>query len=386
MQDDWIKQRLNDAASKGLNREARVHAQTGGVIMHADKRILNFSGNDYLNLSKHPHVIERARSALETYGSGATASRLVSGTLPLHEELEDRLALQKNYPNALLYGSGYLTSLGTIPHIVDRHDLIFADRLIHACMLDGVRLSGAKLLRFKHNDPTDLKELLERHAGNTQRKLILVESVYSMDGDLAPLRELAQLAADHEAMLMVDEAHAVGLYGTLGEGRVYELSLAAAVTLSMGTLSKALAGYGGYVCCSEQMRSYLVQHSRSFIYTTAPPPAQVGAALGALDVLEQTPNMGSTLLERASRFRAALHENGLNTLQSESQIIPVVVGENEKVMRIAHRLREQDILVGAIRPPTVPEGTARLRISLSLAHSEADIDRAIELITHAVHA
>ena len=253
-------------------------------------------------------------------------------------------------------------------------------------MLDGIRLSGAKLMRFKHNDPADLQELLDRQVGKTQRKLILVESVYSMDGDLAPLREIAQLAADHEAMLMVDEAHAVGMYGPNGEGRVRELGLTSSVTLSMGTLSKALAGYGGYVCCSEQMRSYLVQHSRSFIYTTAPPPAQVGAALGALDVLEQTPNMGSTLLERASRFRAALHGNGLNTLRSESQIIPVVVGENEKVMRIAQCLREQDILVGAIRPPTVPEGTARLRISLSLAHSDADIDRAIELITQAVHA
>jgi 8-amino-7-oxononanoate synthase len=386
MIEDWISVKLVEAEQTGRTRRADVQPQNGGIIEKDGKRILNFSGNDYLNLSKHPHVIERARSALETYGSGATASRLVSGTLSLHEELEHRLALHKNYPHARLYGSGYLTSLGTIPHIVDRHDLIFADRLIHACMLDGVRLSSAKLMRFKHNDPANLKELLERHAGNTQRKLILVESVYSMDGDLAPLREIAQLAADHEAMLMVDEAHAVGMYTPTGEGRVRELGLASSVTLSMGTLSKALAGYGGYVCCSEQMRSYLVQHSRSFIYTTAPPPAQVGAALGALDVLEQTPNMGSTLLERASRFRAALHENGLNTLQSESQIIPVVVGENEEVMRIAHRLREQDVLVGAIRPPTVPEGTARLRISLSLAHSEADIERAIELITQAVHA
>jgi 7-keto-8-aminopelargonate synthetase-like enzyme len=154
----------------------------------------------------------------------------------------------------------------------------------------------------------------------------------------------------------------------------------------MGTLSKALAGYGGYVCCSEQMRRYLVQHSRSFIYTTAPPPAQVGAALGALDVLEETPNLGKRLLENACRFRTALHDTGLNTLQSESQIIPVVVGENKEVMRIAARLREQDILVGAIRPPTVPEGTARLRISLSLAHSETDIDRAIEVITQAVQS
>ena len=203
MIEDWISVKLVEAEQTGRTRRADVQPQNGGIIEKDGKRILNFSGNDYLNLSKHPHVIERARSALETYGSGATASRLVSGTLPLHEELEDRLALQKNYPNALLYGSGYLTSLGTIPHIVDRHGLIFADRLIHACMLDGVRLSGAKLLRFKHNDPTDLKELLERHAGNTQRKLILVESVYSMDGDLAPLRELAQLAADHEAMLMI---------------------------------------------------------------------------------------------------------------------------------------------------------------------------------------
>jgi 8-amino-7-oxononanoate synthase len=386
MIEDWINVRLIEAEHAGLTRQATAQPQNGGVIQKNGKRILNFSGNDYLNLSKHPHVIERARTALETYGSGATASRLVSGTLSLHEELEARLAQNKQYPHALLYGSGYLTSIGTIPHVVDRHDLIFADRLVHACMLDGVRLSGAKLIRFKHNDPVDLQQLLERHAGKTKRRLILTESVYSMDGDLAPLKEIAQLAANYEAMLMVDEAHAVGIYGPNGEGRVRELDLASSVTLSMGTLSKALAGYGGYVCCSEQMRRYLVQHSRSFIYTTAPPPAQVGAALGALDVLEETPNLGKRLLENACRFRTALHDTGLNTLQSESQIIPVVVGENKEVMRIAARLREQDILVGAIRPPTVPEGTARLRVSLSLAHSETDIDRAIEVITQAVQS
>ena len=386
MREDWILSKLIEAENRGLSRQARVHPQTGGVIEHNGKRVLNFSGNDYLNLAKHPHVIERARRALESYGSGATASRLVSGTLPLHEQLEARLAESKQQPAALLYGSGYLTSLGTIPHLVDRHDTIFADRFIHACMLDGARLSGAKLIRYTHNDPHDLERRLMAHSDHGKRRLILTESVYSMDGDLAPLSEIAQLAAHYDAMLMVDEAHAVGVFGPAGSGRINDLQLSSAITLTMGTLSKALAGYGGYVCGSEQMRAYLVQHSRSFIYTTAPPPAQLGAALGALDLLDADPNIGRALLKKATRFRQALQEGGLNTLQSESQIIPIVIGDNHEVLRIANILKEQDILVGAIRPPTVPDGTARLRISLSLAHTDNDIDRALEALTHAVRS
>ena len=384
MKEDWIQQKLDEAATRGLTRQASVQAQTGGIIKENRKRILNFSGNDYLNLAHHPHLIERARTALEEYGTGATASRLVSGTLPLHEELETRLAACKNQPAALLYGSGYLTSLGTIPHLVDRHDLIFADRLIHACMLDGARLSGAKLIRFKHNDPTDLQHRLEQHPANGRRRLILTESLFSMDGDLAPLPEIASLAANHNAMLMVDEAHAMGIFGPTGSGRIHEHNLQSATTLTMGTLSKALAGYGGYICGTALLRQHLIQTSRSFIYTTAPPPAQLGTALGALEILENEPNLGTRLLEKAAHFRKALQSHGLNTLQSASQIIPIVIGDNHQAMHIAASLKEQDILVGAIRPPTVPEGTARLRISLTLAHTDDDIDRATRAIIRAI--
>ena len=386
MKEDWIQQKLDEATKRGLSRQAAVQTQTGGIIKENGRRILNFSGNDYLNLAHHPHLIERARTALETYGSGATASRLVSGTLPLHEELESRLAANKQQPTALLYGSGYLTSLGTIPHLVDRHDLIFADRLIHACMLDGARLSKAKLIRFNHNDPVDLQHRLEHHPANGSRRLILTESLFSMDGDLAPLSEIAQIAIDQDAMLMVDEAHSMGIFGPAGSGRIREHSLQSATTLTMGTLSKSLAGYGGYVCGSELLRRYLVQTSRSFIYTTAPPPAQLGTALGALEILENEPDLGTRLLEKATHFRKALHSHGLDTLQSASQIIPVLIGDNHSTMQIAGTLKEQDILVGAIRPPTVPEGTARLRISLTLAHTDDDIYRAIRAIINAIQS
>lgn len=383
MNENWIKAQLNQAATNSLTRTAKPYPQTGGIIQSNGKRILNFSGNDYLNLAHHPHLIDRARAALEQYGTGATASRLVSGTLPLHEELEQRLAQHKAYPAALLYGSGYLTSLGTIPHLVNRHDLIFADRLIHACMIDGAKLSGAKLIRFKHNDPADLHHRLQQHPANGNKRLILVESLYSMDGDLAPLPHISQLAAEHNAMLMVDEAHATGIFGPHGAGRVHQLNLSNQTTLTMGTLSKAYGSYGGYVACSPLLRDYLIQTSRSFIYTTAPPPAQLAAALAALDLLQQTPDLGTQLLHHAQRFRTRLQQAGLNTLHSQSQIIPIIIGDNQRALSIANTLKEQDILVGAIRPPTVPEGTARLRISLTLAHTEEDLDRAATAIINA---
>ena len=383
MNENWIQPHLNQAAANNLTRTATPYPQTGGIIQANGKRILNFSGNDYLNLAHHPHLIDRARTALEQYGTGATASRLVSGTLPLHEELENRLAQHKAYPTALLYGSGYLTSLGTIPHLVNRHDLIFADRLIHACMIDGAQLARAQLIRFQHNDPTDLHRRLQQHPANGHKRLILVESLYSMDGDLAPLPEITQLAAEHNAMLMVDEAHATGIFGPQGAGRVHQLNLSSQTTLTMGTLSKAYGGYGGYIACSPLLRDYLIQTSRSFIYTTAPPPAQLAAALAALDLLQQTPNLGTQLLQRAHQFRQHLQQAGLNTLQSESQIIPIIIGDNQRALSIANALKKQDILVSAIRPPTVPEGTARLRISLTLAHTEADLDRAATALINA---
>lgn len=380
MCEDWIQPKLNETKAKGLERAVRVYPEAGGAIKIEGREVLNFSSNDYLDLGRHPHVIDRARQALDKYGIGATASRLVTGTLPIHEELEERLAKEKGFEAALVFGSGYLANAGTIPALAGRDDLIFADKFVHASMIDACKLSGAKLVRWTHNNAAALEARLEQHADAKGRKLILTESVFSMDGDIAPLKEIATLAEQHGAMLMIDEAHSTGTFGPHGAGLIRELGIENAVTVSMGTMSKAMAGYGGFVACSANLRALLINSSRAFIYTTAPPPAVIGAALGALDVFEASPRLGYILQANADYFRSLLHEAGLDTLDSQSQIIPIVIGDNEKAVAASRKLREQGIIAAAIRPPTVPAGSARLRVSVTLAHLVDDLERAAKLI------
>jgi glycine C-acetyltransferase/8-amino-7-oxononanoate synthase len=325
-----------------------------------------------------------AREALDQYGIGATASRLVTGTLPVHEELEARLAKEKGYETALVFGSGHMANAGTIPVLTGKGDLIFADKLVHASMIDACRLSGAKLIRFAHNDLQALEQRLEQFPATNNRRLVITESVFSMDGDIAPLAGIAALAEKHDAMLMVDEAHSTGTFGPNGAGLVRELGLEGSVTVSMGTMSKAMAGYGGFVACSAKLRNLLIQSARAFIYTTAPPPAVIGAALGIMDVLEASPRLGAILQANADYFRSLLHAAGLDTLKSQSQIIPIVIGDNERAVAISRKLREQGIIAAAIRPPTVPVGTARLRLSVTLAHHVDDLEYAAKTIIEAV--
>jgi 8-amino-7-oxononanoate synthase len=384
MNEDWISAILEEARAQGLERQARVYPECGGKITIDGREILNFSSNDYLNLVRHPHVIDRARLALEQYGTGAGGSRLVTGTLPIHEELEARLAKEKGYPTALLFGSGYMANAGVIPVLAGRDDLIFADKLVHASMIDACKLSDAKLIRFAHNDVQSLENRLRNFPAAGNRRLIITESVFSMDGDIAPLKEIAALAEKHEALLMVDEAHASGTFGPHGAGLIREYGLEQSVTVSMGTMSKAFSGYGGFIACSENLRKLLIQSSRAFIFTTAPPPAVIGAALGALDVFEANPNLGPCLRANAAYFRDLLHDAGLDTLQSASQIIPIIIGENEKALAVSHKLRERGIIAAAIRPPTVPAGTARLRLSVTLAHLLDDLEFAAKQIIAAV--
>lgn len=384
MTEQWINELLDEARTQGLERQARVYPSCGGKITLDGREVLNFSSNDYLDLVRHPHVVDRARQALEEYGTGSTGSRLVTGTLPIHEELEARLATEKGYPAALLFGSGYMANAGTIPVLAGRGDLIFADKLVHASMIDACQLSGAKLVRFAHNDVQSLEQRLQQNADSKVRKLILTESVFSMDGDLAPLKEIAALAEKFGVMLMVDEAHASGTFGPHGAGLIREHHLENSVTVSMGTMSKAFGGYGGYAACSENLRKLLVQSARAFIFTTAPPPAVIGAALGAMDVLEASPNLGACLQANADWFRNLLREGGLDTLQSASQIIPVIIGGNQKALAVSQKLRERGILAAAIRPPTVPAGTARLRLSVTLAHHVSDLEFSAKQIIKAV--
>jgi len=384
MREDWIQPILDEAKALGLERTARPYPEVGGKIKIDGKEVLNFSSNDYLDLAHHRHVMDCAREALDQYGIGSSASRLVTGTLPIHEELEARLAQEKGYPAALVFGSGYMANAGTIPVLVGRNDLIFADKLVHASMIDACKLSGAKLVRFAHNNVQALEKRLEQFPASGQRRLIITESVFSMDGDLAPLKEIAALAEKYDAMLMVDEAHSTGTFGPHGAGLVRELGLESTVTVSMGTMSKAMAGYGGFVACSEKLRKLLIQSARAFIYTTAPPPASIGAALGIMDVLESSPRLGAILQANADYFRSLLHAADLDTLQSQSQIIPIVIGDNDQAVAISNALRTQGILVAAIRPPTVPTGSARLRLSITLAHHVDDLERAAQAIITAV--
>lgn len=383
--EQWIADELATLREAGLERSTVSYDGTGAVVSAGGQSLLNFSSNDYLGLSRHPRVQAAAVAAITRYGAGATASRLVTGTLDCHHELERGLAALKGYPAALVFGSGYAANVGMISALAGRGDHIIIDRLAHASLVDASVLSRARVHRFHHNDPEHVLGLC-RACPAGSRRLIVTESVFSMDGDLAPVAGLAEVAAAEGAMLLVDEAHATGIFGPGGAGLVRQAGAEPQVNLSMGTLSKALGGLGGFVACSAEMRAWFINKARSFIYSTALPPAMVGAALGALEVLRGSPGMGAELLAKASRFREALRASGLDVGNSQSQIIPVMVGDNARAVRLHRRLREQGILAIAIRPPTVPRGTARLRLSVRLDHPVEMLDEVAGRIADAARA
>ncbi len=382
----WIEEELTARRRSGLERRLTEYPSAGGRWKDGLAEVINFAGNDYLAMARDPAVVAAATQALERYGAGAGASRLVCGTLPCHTALERQLAALKGYPEALLFASGYAANVGVIPALVGRGDLILLDRLAHASLVDGALLSRATVRRFKHNNVGHMDEILRMLGGRFRRRLVVTESVFSMDGDVAPLEELVAAAERHEAMTLVDEAHATGLFGPAGAGRVRELGLEGHVTISMGTLSKALGSSGGFVACGEPVKRWLVQRARSLVYSTALPPAAAGAACGALEIMAQRPGAGAEVLERAARLRVELRNAGFNTGASASQIVPVMVGDNEKAVQLAARLRNRGIIVAAIRPPTVPEGTARLRISVTFAHSPSNLSRLVQELREAANA
>ena len=357
---------------------------SGGAFLSDGKRVLNFSSNDYLDLARAPEVRESAETALRKWGCGSTSSRLLVGTFSCHEELESRLARFKGYEDAIAFGSGYLTNVGTVSALVGRHDLVLADRLAHASLLDGAALSRAGVRRFQHNDVDHLSNLL-RLKPSRGRCLVITESVFSMDGDLAPLREIAETALSNGAVLLVDEAHATGVWGPGGSGLTGELRLQDRVFADMGTFSKALGAYGGFVAGSATLKRWLVNHARSFIFSTGLPPPCVGAVMGALDILERERGLGAELLRRAGIFRGLLKASGFDTANSASQIIPLIIGENNRTLAFAARLRANGVMAAAVRPPAVPEGTARLRFSVTLAHNEDDLKRAADIVEAVAH-
>jgi 8-amino-7-oxononanoate synthase len=378
--EDWIHPILAAWRQESRLRTLRPLPAGGGRVVRDGRTLVNFSSNDYLDFLNRPELAEAARAATAACGSGAGASRLVTGDLAVHGELETTLARQKGYPAALVFGSGFMTNLGVITACVGRGDTVFADRLAHASLLDAIRLSGAKLVRFRHNDAEDLAVRMARDAAEDGRRLIVTESVFSMDGDLAPLPAIAAIARAHDAMLLVDEAHATGVFGPSGHGLVAEHGLSGSVNLAMCTFSKALGSYGGAVACSAAMRDWLVNAARPFIYTTALPPGVCAASLAALRLLDEEPHLGAELRRRAALFRTLLQQQGLATGASESQIVPVILGDNARTLAVSARMQEEGFLVTAIRPPTVPEGMARLRFSITLAHGDDDLERAAKAL------
>lgn len=338
------------------------------------RELISFSCNDYLNLSHHPEVCRAAIRAIETYGAGAGASRLVTGNHPLYRALETRLARMKGTEAATVFGSGYLANIGIIPALVGKDDLIVMDELAHACMHAGARLSHAKVTVFRHNDIDACRDVLAARRARYGHCLLLTERVFSMDGDVAPAAGLAELAREFDAWLMTDDAHG---FGVLDAG---DPSHAKDVPLQMGTLSKAVGAYGGYLCAAEPVIELIRNRARSFIYTTGLPPSVVASADAALAIMEGDPDLIAKPLHKARLFTSLL-----NLPSAQSSIVPVILGEEEKALAASDALREQGFLVIAIRPPTVPEGTARLRFTFTAGHEDADIRRLADGVRPFVH-
>jgi 8-amino-7-oxononanoate synthase len=370
----FAAQKLDALEARSLRRTLRPTQRLDGVWVERDgRRLISFSCNDYLGLSHHPAVKAAAVGAIERHGVGAGASRLVTGDHPLFAALEDRLARLKGAEAACVFGSGYLANTGIIPTFVGPRDLVIADELAHACIWAGANLSGAETVGFRHNDMSDLAAKLGARPRGPSRVLVATDGVFSMDGDLAPLGEISRLCRAHGAWLLVDDAHGLGVIG--GGGGSARLFPEAKIDLAMGTLSKAIGGYGAYVCASRPAIELIKTRARTLVYTTGLPPANAAAAIAALDIIAADPERVAAPLNRARRFTA-----GLGLPEAQSAIVPIVLGEAATALAAAASLEAEGLLVAPIRPPTVPAGTARLRIAFSAGHSDAQVDRLIEAV------
>lgn len=369
-------QAIKDASL--YRRLRRVESDQGPTLILDGREVINFSSNNYLGIANHPNLGAAAKQAIERYGCGSGASRLISGNMALHEELEAKLAEFKGTEAALVFNSGFQANTGLLSTLAGEGDVIFSDALNHASIIDGCRLSRANTIVYAHGDLDQLEAALERTA-NSRRKLIVTESIFSMDGDEAPLAGIVDLAEKHDAVVMVDEAHATGLFGANGAGIVAKLNLGERVLVQMGTLGKALGGFGAYVAGSRSLRELLINRCRSFIFTTSLPPAVMAMAIAAIDLVQSEPERRELLWRNCRRLSEGLRARGFHLGVSASPILPLIIGEAGKCMRFSEQLLSQGIFAQGIRPPTVPEGTSRLRITVMATHTRAHIDRALQV-------
>jgi 8-amino-7-oxononanoate synthase len=372
--DEFATGKLAALERVNLRRRLAETRRSGTAVTRHGRALLSFSCNDYLNLSQHPAVMAAAIAAIEEHGVGSGASRLITGNHPLFAELERRLARLKGTEDACVFGSGYLANTGIIPALIGREDVIVLDELSHACLWSGARLSRATVLAFRHNDTEHARVLLTAHRRHHRHAMLVTEGVFSMDGDLAPLPALSALAREYDAWLLTDDAHGLGVIGG-GRGSTFAHGAPVEVPLQMGTLSKAAGAYGGYLCASHAVCELMRNRARTLVYSTGLPAAIVAAAIASLDVIENEPDYVALPLAKAKSFTRAL---GLP--EAQSPIVPIILGSAERALAAARLVEDEGFLVAPIRPPTVPEGTARLRFAFSAEQPDAAVERLAALV------
>ncbi len=376
---DFISDELKELKERALLRQMKtVEGPQEPYIQVHGKSYLSFCSNNYLGLTNHPRIKEAAIEAIQRYGWGAGASRLVSGNMTPHEELEKKIAEFKGTEAALLFPTGYMANLGALCALTGKGDVVIGDKLNHASIIDGCRQSGATFRIYPHNDVGHLETLLKRHA-SFRRRLIVTDSVFSMDGDTAPLPEIVEVARRYDALIMVDDAHAMGVFGQQGKGMIEHCNLHGKIDIIMGSMSKALGSIGGFIAGDRGLIDFLKNKARSFIFTTALPPAACAASLAALELIRENPSLREKLWDNTTYLKSRLSQYK-NAPVVQSPIVPLVIGPAEETLRVSEKLYQNNILIPAIRPPTVPAGTSRLRISLMATHTVNDIDRLMEAL------
>jgi 8-amino-7-oxononanoate synthase len=380
---DFIDRELDGLKQAGLYRTLRrVDGDQGPTLLLDGREVVNFSSNNYLGLANHPALRDAAKAAIDRYGCGSGASRLISGNMALHEELEAKIAEFKGTEAALVFNSGFQANTGVIPALVGADDVVFSDALNHASIIDGCRLARAKIVVYEHCNMDQLQRGLQA-APSDGRKLIVTESLFSMDGDEAPLAEIVELAERYGAMVMIDEAHATGVYEPNGAGLIAKLGLGSRVLVHMGTLGKALGGFGAYIAGSRALRELLINRCRSFIFTTSLPPAVMAMAIAAIELVRKEPERRAALRRNCQTLRSGLQALGYKVGDSQSQILPLIVGDADACMKFSEYLFSRGVFAQGIRPPTVPPGTSRLRITVMATHPPDHLRQALAVFEEA---
>ncbi len=376
-----FKEELNKIKEAGLHRKLLpVSSGSAPKIMVDGKEVIMLASNDYLGFCSHPEIKKKAQDSIEKWGAGSGAARLINGNLTLFDELEKRLAAFKNTEDALVFSTGYMANAGLLSALGTKEDIIYSDELNHASIIDGCRLSRATIKIYPHKNVKTLESFLKQESGY-QNRIIVTDGVFSMDGDIAPVPDLLLLAEKYDATLIIDDAHGTGALGKSGKGTLEHFEMEnSSRTIILGTMGKAMGSFGAFVAGTKELKEYLINKSRSFIFTTALPPSVPAASIQALNIIEKKPAIISELKENASYMRKGLRSLGFNTLESETQIMPVMIGSPADTVNMAKELFDKGLFIQAIRPPTVPENSSRLRLTVMATHEKSDLEKALSIL------